>query len=249
MKLLVLLSMSILLACCAVSQPQFADCGQDYECLELVATEQNQTSQASSNPIAEYGPNEHNSPIYGSPENAVMAMANYITDNGLYENSNGSCKVDESSTQSITISCWKTHLPKRIELRNYGWDGYAKLTNTHLSYTFQIQTFVYVPYFSNIPLHPQAHSGAQSTTYSTPSIPNIVEQTVTPSTDYDTTSYSAYDSPYTYPHTQEPSYSSTDYYPDSYYSDNSVYVKGHFRHYKSGKVGYVNPHYRSRPRR
>ena len=51
----------------------------------------------------------------------------------------------------------------------------------------------------------------------------------------DTTSFSRYQSDI------------TTYYGT--YSSDRVYVRGHYRHYKSGKVSYVRPHTRSYPRR
>lgn len=71
------------------------------------------------------------------------------------------------------------------------------------------------------------------------------------------TSYSTYNStPYTYSQdTYVTDYNDdTSYYtPDttSYYYGNSdrVYVRGHYRHYKSGKISYVRPHTRSYPGR
>ena len=43
------------------------------------------------------------------------------------------------------------------------------------------------------------------------------------------------------------SYYSPDTTTSSYYGGNRVYVRGHYRHYKSGKVSYVRPHTRSYP--
>ena len=65
--------------------------------------------------------------------------------------------------------------------------------------------------------------------------------------------YSTYSTTYpSYSYTADTTYNSY-YTPDtttySYVGSDQVYVRGHFRHYKSGKVGYVRPHYRSRPGR
>ena len=179
---------------CALSQPQFSECDQDCDYTDPKTAVQYIQPEVSN-----------------LPEDASLAMADYLTKNGHYEITNGSCYVDKSDVSSITVSCWKTHLPKRIELSNYGWNGYAKLTNTEMSVSFQIQTYQYISY-SNISMQQQPDTTEQIAPYSTVS--------------YNTPTYS-----------------------NNYSYSGDVYVKGHYRHYKSGKISYVKPHYRSRPRR
>ena len=79
----------------------------------------------------------------------------------------------------------------------------------------------------------------------------FIEKTYSSYSTISTSSYSSRYTPSKY-YSADTTYNNTVYPTDttSYYGGTGrVYVSGHFRHYKSGKVSYVRPHTRSYPRR
>jgi len=219
----IIVTLPLLLCNCAMmGYPNYEDCQFSSSCLSNFHHTGNTHISTNTTNSAK--------PVYQKPHvnttsqySASFAMAEYLEKTNVHGdkwNGGHSCAVDRSDAESITLSCWRGHLPNQIDLRKYGWNGYAKTVNIFVEYTFHIQTFQYISYdptVSNTDYQPVLDTMMYNT---------LIEQTIDPS--YNTTTYS----------------SST-----STYSSGDVYVSGHYRRSKSGKVSYVRPHYRSRPGR
>lgn len=210
-NLLLLISAIYFCSCAAMMAPNLEDCHYDSACLEAYHSGANTKSHEiwSESEARPDLAKDIKKPQKQNFDDALLAISDFlIAHNKRYIGLPEQCNVISNYENSITISCGEERLPKQIDLRRYGWNGYAKMEKIEirsLVFNHYVQTYLLMDFDENI---------------------SSIENTELPS--------QTYSEPIVYGSYKTKSYG-------------DVYVSGHYRTSKSGKVSYVKPHFRSRP--